>query len=72
MNLKVGKKYLTKCGNTVTCFRKDEEGFWCRYEKVIVGHEALLDIEDWTKQRWSESGSWLKHPGGIHDIVKAM
>ena len=70
MKLKVGEDYLTKCGNTVTCYRESDEGFWCRYTKVIEGHEALLDIESWNKQLWSEGGSWAKYSGGIHDIIK--
>ena len=72
MQLKVGEDYLTKCGNTVTCFRESDEGFWCRYVKVIEGHESLIDIEELTKQLWSENGLWVKYPGGIHDIVKVL
>ena len=70
MKLQVGEEYLTKCGNTVACFRRDQEGFWCKYLKVIVGHESLIEIEGWNNQLWLEDGSWAKYPGGIHDIIK--
>ena len=72
MKLKVGENYLTKCGNTVTCFREAPQGFWCRYEKVIEGHQALMDIDSWNNQLWSEGGSWVENPGGIHDIIRLV
>ena len=72
MKLEVGENYLTKCGNTVYCFRKCDEGYWCRYLKVIDGHENLMNIEIWNNQLWSEDGSWVGFPGGIHDIIKIV
>jgi hypothetical protein len=69
MNLELGTSYLTKSGNTLVCQSSAPEGnFWGVYTEVIEGHEALKGRQ----QLWTEEGSWVKHPGGIHDIVKKL
>jgi len=69
MNLEVGKKYKTKCGNTIFVRHIEPvEGkkpkVQCLVESIVAGHESLKS----SVQFYSPEGQWLAYPGGIHDV----
>jgi hypothetical protein len=65
VKIEVGKKYLTRSGNTVACRATGAANFLCVYTKTVENHQMLMGRQ----QLWKEDGSWVAFPGGVHDIV---
>jgi hypothetical protein len=72
--IEVGKVYHSRAGNVIRIEEAKEVidahirqvHFRGTIIETIEGHQVLLNKTHW----FNEKGKWLKHIGGIHDLVK--
>lgn len=71
--MEVGKEYISRVGNLVKVIEREEIenapgtfAYKGHCSKAVKGHEAL----EGKIQSFSEDGSWVAYPGGVHDLVR--